>query len=233
MNKQLNELKQLTTTLFQQAQVEKHPLFRKVHEGDLNEHQVKYIALQIYHVVKHFPRFLSAILTNMDRYELRMPLVENLFEEHGKMNPQYVHLETYKKFLYAIRVTEQEMIACTPHVGVIAYNRGVTDLCLHYHCAEGLGALGAIEEIVARVSPIVASFTTANYASKKESVVHFSDHETLDITHANEIYQVASVFYEGITKNFVEQGLRLGLYYHTKLYDDILKEAEKNCAIPR
>ncbi|MFY0545534.1 TenA family transcriptional regulator [Brevibacillus sp. H7] len=216
------QIKELTSKLFHQQQVELHPLFVHMRENRFTPLQAKAAALQIYHVVEYFPRFLSAILTNIPDYRLRMPLVENLFEEHGRMNEKRVHLETYKQFLTGIGVTAEELATSEPIVPVIAYNRAITDLCLHHPYAEGLAALGVIEEIVARVSPIVGRYALSHYEKEKQDLSHFTDHETLDVTHANEIYELAARIYEGENRPLIERGLQLGMYYHTRLYTDIL-----------
>ncbi len=219
-------VKQLTNALFSRHQVEHHPLFERMRENRFSPPQAKEFALQIYHVVKHFPRFLSAIITNIPDYTLRMPLVENLFEEHGRMNVSQVHLETYKQFLFGIGITPDELAKSEPIIPVIAYNRAVTDLCLHYPYPEGLAALGVIEEIVARVSPLVGAYATAYYQSGKRDLAHFTDHETLDVTHANEIYELVARIYEGDNRALIERGLQLGMYYHTRLYSDILAHVD-------
>ncbi|MCC3355385.1 TenA family transcriptional regulator [Bacillus sp. REN16] len=221
------ELKKVTDRLFQEKKIEEHPLFMAINNGDFSDEQRKEIALQIYHVVLYFPRFLSAILTNMSDYRMRMPLVENLFEEHGKMNEKYVHSETYKEFLTGIGVSEEEIKESKPSIAVIAYNRGLTDLCLHYHYLEGLAALGVIEEIVARVSPLVGQFAKSNYGSENKSLVHFTDHEVLDVQHANEIYEVVALSYDGDQKQIIERGLQFGMYYHSRMYTDILEEVRR------
>ncbi|MFT4415859.1 TenA family transcriptional regulator [Fredinandcohnia humi] len=218
-----NELKKVTDRMFLEKRIEEHPLFLALQRGEFSNQQRKDIALQIYQVVLYFPRFIAAILTNMDDYRMRMPLVENLFEEHGKMNEKYVHSVTYKEFLRGIGVSEVEIEESRPIIPVIAYNRALTDLCLHYHYLEGLAALGVIEEIVARVSPLVGQFAKNMYGSQNQSLVHFTDHEVLDVQHANEIYEVVALSYEGDMKQLIERGLDLGMYYHSKMYTDILE----------
>ncbi|WP_099353340.1 TenA family transcriptional regulator [Fredinandcohnia onubensis] len=217
------ELKNVTDGMFQVEKIERHPLFVALAKGEFSEEQQKEIALQIYHVVLYFPRFLSAILTNMSDFRMRMPLVENLFEEHGKMNEKYVHSETYKQFLKGIGISEEEMNESEPCIPVLAYNRALTDLCLHYHYLEGLAALGVIEEIVARVSPLVGQFAKNTYGNENKSLVHFTDHEVLDVQHANEIYEVVAQGYEGEQKRIIERGLKFGMYYHSRMYTDILE----------
>jgi pyrroloquinoline-quinone synthase len=215
------QLKFVTNELFSGQPIEQHPFFTAIQRGRLSERQIKEAALQIYHVVLYFPRFLSAILTNIPDYQTRMPLVENLFEEHGKMKEPFVHSETYRNFLLGIGLTETEIRKSEPNIPVIAYNRAIVDLCLHHPFLEGLSALGVIEEIVARVSPIVGQFARIEYGSNKDELKHFTDHETLDVVHANEIYEVISKYYFGNHKPLIHRGLKLGMYYHRRLYTDI------------
>src|SRR5690606_17698977 len=93
------ELKRVTDCMFVEKKIEEHPLFVEMMEGKLSNNQHKEIELQIYHVVLYLPRFLSGILTNMSYLRMRRPLVENLFEENGKMKEKYVQSETDKTFL--------------------------------------------------------------------------------------------------------------------------------------
>lgn len=222
------ELKRVSDEMFKNKNIEEHPLFLAINNNEFTIKQRKEIALQIYHVVLYFPRFLSAIITNMPDFVMRMPLVENLFEEHGKMNPVYVHSETYKEFLKGIGISEEEIAASKPIVPVLAYNRAITDLCLHYNYLEGLAALGVIEEIVARVSPIIGQFAKKTYGSDNKSLIHFTDHETLDVQHANEIYEVVATQYIEGNKETIERGLQFGMYYHSRLYTDLLEAVSKN-----
>ncbi|MBR8658477.1 MULTISPECIES: TenA family transcriptional regulator [Brevibacillus] len=229
MTNAYTEVKQLAEQLFARHQVERHPLFLALHDRSFSPAQAKEAALQIYHVVEHFPRFLSAILTNLPDYRLRMPLVDNLYEEHGRMNEAHVHLETYKRFLRGIGVTDAERDVSRPIIPVLAYNRAITDLCLHYPFPEGLAALGVIEEIVARVSPLVGAYAASAYGNAAD-LAHFTDHEILDVTHANEIYEVVAQVYSGDNKPLVERGMQLGMYYHTRLYTDILDHVQSFAA---
>src|SRR5207253_7445321 len=51
-------------------------------------------------------------------------------------------------------------------------------------------------------------------------------HETLDIGHAIEIYELLVPHYQGDLTQVIDQGLRMGLYLHTRMYDDILQAAK-------
>jgi len=219
------EIKAAARELFDRNPIERHPLFVELAEGNLSIDQVRAVALQIHHVVDHFPRLLAAIVANLGDYRMRMPLVENLFEEHGRMDPARVHVETYRAFLAGLGIDRVAVANSRPAICALAYNRAVLDLCLHHPHAEGLGALGVIEEIVARVSPIVARHVRS-IRGGDSSLGHFSDHEVLDLSHADEIYELASgAIARGERRELVHQGMRLGWYSHRRLYTDLLSMA--------
>jgi pyrroloquinoline quinone (PQQ) biosynthesis protein C len=206
--------------LFETDPIERHPLFVELERGGLSIDAMRTVALQIHHVVDHFPRLLAAMLANMPDYRMRMPLVENLVEEHGRMDVSRVHVETYRAFLEGLGIDREALARSRPAICVLAYDRALFDLCVHHPRAEGLGALGVVEEIVARVSPVVAR----SVRSANASLGHFADHEVLDLSHADEIYELAA---REAAEHLplVIQGMRLGWYYHRRLYTDLLAMA--------
>ncbi|ACE06558.1 hypothetical protein Aasi_1234 [Candidatus Amoebophilus asiaticus 5a2] len=211
---------ELVDKLYQIYPTVNHKLIVNISTLSYNLEEVHYIAKNIYYVVKNFPRFLSAITANMDNYLARMPLVENLFEEHGRMNLDHVHLRSYINFLNQIGIPTHDLDSFEPCAGVIAYVRSVLDLCLHYNYLEGLAALGVIEDIVHQVSPIIGQ-TTKKHISNINRVSHFSEHEVLDEQHSKEIYELLKYNNEQ-EKQLIARGLTLGAYYHSKLYTDIV-----------
>lgn len=203
---------------FEREPIDRHPLFVRLASGALDPDAVRTIAVQMHHVVDHFPRFLAALAANIPDWRLRMAIVGNLHEEHGRMDPAAVHVETYLAFLRGLGLSREEVLAAKPSIPVIGYVRAVHDLCLHHDFAEGLGALGMIEDIVARVSPIVAR---AARTRVNGSIEHFAEHEVLDVTHADEIYELAARVHAEHA-DAVERGIAFGWYYHRRLYTDLL-----------
>jgi pyrroloquinoline quinone (PQQ) biosynthesis protein C len=223
-----NEVCAFARELFGSSPIERHPFLSRLGEGAFSHEQAQRAAVEIYHVVDHFPRLLAALLANLPQWTWRMALVENLFEEHGRMEPARVHVETYKVFLTGLGVELEELAVARPAIPVIAYNRAMLDLCLHHPYAEGLGALGVVEEIVARASRLVARFCRerseqAGPTGSWSMLGHFADHEVLDLTHAHEIYTIAAQAARVEGQAPVRRGMELGWYYHRRLYSDILE----------
>ncbi len=228
-----DHIKQLATDMFSADPIETHPLIDMIARDLLSPQEARAVALQIYHVVDHFPRFLAAMLGNLADVSMRMPLVENLYAEHGRMNLDEVHVHTYRDFLSALGITAEEIDASVPGVGATAYVRAIMDLCGRQSPPEGLAALGVIEECVARVSPIVSNYGQRYQARSADATAHFGLHETLDLEHADELYELAARCYVGPARAEVERGLQLGFYYHRRLYTDLLAEVLSGAALRR
>ncbi|MCX6130609.1 MAG: iron-containing redox enzyme family protein, partial [Proteobacteria bacterium] len=174
----LGPIAQDIESLFAVAAIDQHPLFKAAINGSLSVTQRGMASLQILHVVRAFPRFLSAIITNLEDLHARIPLVGNLLEEHGHLDASKAHVKAYEAFLLSNGCTQDLIDASRPAAPVIAYTRAIIDLCLHYPWQQGLAALGVIEDIVARVSPVV------NSLSGKAETHFFDAHEQLDVGHA-------------------------------------------------
>jgi pyrroloquinoline quinone (PQQ) biosynthesis protein C len=217
-------LADLRRDLFAQGVVD-HPLFRALENDELDAAGVQRVAIDVFHVVAAFPRFLSALLTNLEDWSLRMELVENLFEEHGRMKPEHVHVVTFQSFLTAIGIPPAVVGASRPGLPALCYTRAMLDLCGRQPAPEAIGALAVVEEIVSRVSPRVAAFGWARSGGAPVGS-HFGVHEVVDVTHAEELYAVA-LRLPAEAQPAVAQGMELGMYYHRRLYDDLLREARR------
>lgn len=209
-------------SLFERYPTTTHPLILRIAAMQFSHQEFQEIAIRFYHVIKHFPQFLAAIITNWDDNIGRMALVANLYEEHGKMRIEDVHLETYKHFLKQVGISQEALESSKPSPGVLAYVRAIKNLCLQQPYLEGLAALGVIEDIVHRVSPIISHVTKAE-KQEIENVSHFAEHEVLDDQHSKEIYDML-VYTNQAEYEHIMQGLTLGAYYHNRLYTDILDE---------
>jgi pyrroloquinoline quinone (PQQ) biosynthesis protein C len=201
--------------------IEAHPLFRRMERDELSPEEARAIALDVYHVVDAFPRFLAALLARIADHRLRMPIVENLYCEHGRMDPHEIHVVTYRAFLRALGLDDDRIDESEPGLPATVYVRAVMDLCARAPLPEALAALGVIEEIVARVSPIVGRFGL-RHAAGRDAGSHFSVHESLDLSHADELYDLAARAAGDADARDVARGIALGRYYQRRLYGDLL-----------
>jgi hypothetical protein len=75
---------------------------RIIEAGCLSGRECAYILGQYKHYVEIFPILLASGLTTLDTDELRMPIVQNLWEEHGSGDITQNHRRLYAETLAAI-----------------------------------------------------------------------------------------------------------------------------------
>lgn len=204
--------------------IESHPLLQALATDRLSPTEAQAVALDVFFVVRCFPQFLAGLISNLSDYRPRMPLVENLFEEHGRMKHAAVHEETFRLFLTGLGVEEERLAKSEPSIPALAYCRAMLSLCRSEPAPEALGALGVVEEIVARVSPLVSKYGLRHQLGAHASSAHFGVHEVLDLRHAEEIYELAARSTSDSPErwNQVTRGINMGIYLQRRLYSDLI-----------
>src|SRR5580698_3382477 len=153
---------------FREAPVEALPLFAPFITGKLAPEQALRVAQEMHAVVEAFPRFLAALLANDLDSELRDTIVDNLYEEQGRMDKTAVHLTTYRALLAMLGDAAPHIRIGRPCVGVVAYVRAVLDLCARGPVAEGAAALAIIEDHVARASLVIGRWIAREHPTARD-----------------------------------------------------------------
>lgn len=155
-----------------------HPYYIAWSKGELSMESLKNYAIQYYHQVKSFPRFISRVHTHCPEISVRKALLENLVDEeiHGKDHPQL-----WMQFAEGLGATREQVM----HAEAIAETQSMVDV--YYDLADqdwrdGLCALYAYECQVPAVS-----------ASKIEGLKKFygvTDQGTLEFFTAHQVYDI-------------------------------------------
>ena len=199
-----------------------HELILRLKNIDFSHEELYEVAKRFYHIIYNFPRFIAAVIANWDDTIERMPLVENLFEEHGRMNKQKIHVKTYLDYLGEMGLDVNKIKDSAPTPATISYVRSVLNTCTQEKPIEALGVIGIIEDIVHRVSAVIGQTTKEN-KKEIEEVSHFGEHEVLDDQHSKEIYAMIKI--NSKEDEFLAmRGLTMGAFYHHQLYSHILQE---------
>jgi pyrroloquinoline-quinone synthase len=168
-----------------------HPLMGKIAGGDLSVPQMRMFALEYGMYCQVFPRCLAAVAANVTDDATRLPLIRNLWEEHGEGVLARSHRERYAFFLAACGVSGAEWRAHVPQACTVQYVNEVFSLCRDGHFLEGLGALG----------PGTESYTAEEYSVlyaglrrypwfRDGDLEFFRIHMEVDQSHASSILDV-------------------------------------------
>lgn len=121
--------------------VENHPVlhhpFLRLAESDRATPEAAIAwGLQDRHVSRAFPLQLAELVTLFPEPEQRMPLVENLWEEHGEGDPSLAHVKLLDALLLSVGVAPDALLV-PPLAGTTAF------LDVPARCPSALGKLGA------------------------------------------------------------------------------------------
>jgi pyrroloquinoline-quinone synthase len=134
-------------------QILEHPFLDRLAGSELSKEQLKFFTMQYGVYCSFFPRFLAAAAANVPDDRTRMPIMENLWEEHGEGQIEHSHRVLYEQFAAAQGISAADLYDASPLPNTRACVENLLDLCEEGHFLESLGALG----------PGTEFFTTEEY----------------------------------------------------------------------
>jgi CRP-like cAMP-binding protein len=158
----------------------------------------------------HFPRYLTALISRLEKQEHRKALLENLTEESGQyeeeellelqecgVQPEWIvgipHPELFKRFRVAIGVGNTT--AAGDHIEVVCWREQFLAILNTGSAAEALGALGLGTETIVQTiyQPFVHAINKLG-TLKPEDAVFFPLHTAVDDHHQATLKAIASDF---------------------------------------
>lgn len=171
--------------------------------------------------VESFSQALAAVLARMPRLEDRLPIANNVAEEHGYGDRLRSHKFTFRQYVQALGATEDDLNSPCP-ISVIAFNQAILNYALTQPGPAGAALLGMIEYLYVDISAAIAHTLQHRQWTAPGSQSHYAVHEKLDVEHAQELLAIAQPSWnESHCRTQVAQGLLLGAYYFWRLYDDL------------
>jgi pyrroloquinoline-quinone synthase len=181
---QFNKIQFLETLDHQidQRHLLKHPFYIAWSEGKLSKECLKEYALEYYHHVKAFPRYLSALHFHTDDDATRREILKNLIdEEAGTPN----HPELWREFALALGASEDELEAHEANDEVFCLVNTFKKICAQGTVSEGLAALYAYESQVPAISLSKIDGLKQFYGFEDPADwKYFSVHAEADVEHA-------------------------------------------------
>ena len=175
--------------------------------------------------VEAFSQALAAVLARTPRLEDRMPLAENVAEEHGHGELPRTHKHTFAGFLRALGAGDADLAQPGP-IAVTAFNRSLLDHCLVERHEVGGALLGIIEHLYTGISHAVAGALVARGWVTPGGQQHYVLHEKLDVMHARDLFALARPGWDApLLRPAVADALVLGAHHFWRLYADLAPAA--------
>ncbi len=165
-----------------------HPFVQRIEKAWLDKKQLQYFAKQYGEYCRHFPRFLAAAAGNIPDDKTRLPIVENLWEEHGEGKYAKSHRVLFNNFALALGLTEEELLEAEvlPSTQICCEN--LLNLCHDGHFLESLGALGpGTEYFTNEEYKIIAEGLKKYDFLTGEDIKFWTVHISLDEDHYSEM----------------------------------------------
>jgi pyrroloquinoline quinone (PQQ) biosynthesis protein C len=188
-----------------------HPYLEALGNGNLPDLRfaLKDFARQYYGYSAHFPRYLTALISKLERPDHRSALLENLTEESGQYEQEELdelaefgvaaewivgipHPELFQRFRQALGVVNTG--AVDDHIEVICWREQFLALLNSGSAAEALGALGLGTETIVQTiyQPFVAAIQQIQMDPRDS--VFFPLHTAVDDHHQATLKQIAVDF---------------------------------------
>ena len=181
-----------------------------------------YSQLPFQSAVESFSQPLAAVLSKIPTLEMRMGLMANLSEEHGNTTLQRSHKDTFRQYLRSLGATDNDLVM-ERNIAVLAFSQSILNYCLTQSASSGAAILGMIEYLYVDISSNISKTISDRHWVIPGSQSHYSNHETLDVSHSQDLLQLAQTDWDDSrSRSHVNQSLILGAHYFWNLYQGLL-----------
>jgi len=120
----------------------KHPFLNRLVNKELTNEQLKQFCYQYSWFCGYFPRSLCSLAGQVTTDETRLPLIKNLWEEHGEGETEKCHRVLFQKFMSSLKITKGESEKIPPLKSTIYCVEELLKYCSDRNFVRGLGAMG-------------------------------------------------------------------------------------------
>lgn len=171
---------------------EQHPLFRRTHpfwrdcfRSRLPAAALRQWARDIYPFVRDFPWQYLHVAVKCDSVPALTGLCETIYEETGCGQAKLAHSELFKRFMFALGMSEADALDAPETDTGRAFWDVVTQTSRQGTFLEALTCVGlGVERPLPKFFPMVAKALGRHYGLDAEAVEFFSIHSVADVKHS-------------------------------------------------
>ena len=181
----------------------------KINFDNINEINIEKFASFI-NVINHWSQILGLVIFKCNDHIKRKNLVKNLYDEN---NGDLSHVETFYLFLKELGIVKNiDEIKSEPYTEL--YIKNITNIIINNDFDDCCQILGSIEYIYQKISTDIINWFVKKFNKTPE--YHFTLHETLDIEHSKE-------FFELNNKNINNNMLIIGSSWILEIIEKLIK----------
>lgn len=205
-----------------------HHFLLKLESGTYSINEIRIFSEQYYLISCAFTRFLLIAGANIKNEEHRMPIIDNLYDEHGRGNYLHSHRVLLQKFMTIVETKKVDQIVPLPSTS--AYINGMFKLCESNSELEILGAIGPGCEYFTdlQYSRIVKPLFEI-YKYTKDDLFFFYEHINHDPRHTSDIDNIILDLVKNDSDfNLVINGAKQSIIFEKIFWDGLYEACEKS-----
>lgn len=205
-----------------------HPFLKRINDATLTKEQLQYFARQYGVYCQAFPRFLAAVAAAIKEDELRYPLIENLWEEHGEGKLEKSHRMLFYKFAQSLGLSKEDIRNAEPLSSTHICVEYMMNMCQEGPFLQGLGALGPGTEFFTseEYSLIVDGLRKYDWLGE-DAIEFWWIHIGLDDHHYHDMIEPFRIFLDNeenrkLIANGAKRAIELELLFWNGLEENLL-----------
>ena len=213
-------MNEITNIVEELNKIEDNTYFKELHK---NPSPIKFLESQecFISAIDNWSKALGLLLEKLPSDKERLPIIQNLYEEHGEGNLESSHVNTFREF-YKSLGGEKKLKLYNKKLSSYKFIKEFNDTINNKFKSESwiysVAMLGMIEYTYITVSKNIHEYAK-NYINPR-AISHYSLHEIVDVKHANDLFNLISSYEKTNPKDIVS-GLLAGYNLINKLYNDL------------
>jgi len=216
-------MQKFISRLKQKTPIHKNYYFSSLSSEEFTLKEFQKSQLGFFDAVLSFTKPMFIISSKLDSYEMRLSILENIFDEHGNGDIIKSHGKTFEEYLILLGVNKKEIINRNVNESSQDFNLSLIKRSQKESTYFSLAMMGIIEDRYAEMSKLISEIILKNKWLTEKTLVHYKVHEKLDLEHAESFYRMISPkWLDKKIQNDIKKGLRFGNNLILNLYANLL-----------
>lgn len=231
-----NNLNNLDSTLFnyvdsllEDIDFKSNSYFSALQDKKFDKEDFIETQIQFYTIAKFFPRFLLELVNKLPDSDLRLNIIENLYEDHCQGISKDISNNTFLSFLNNLGVSKQDIEKHQLWPETRMFIMSAWGTCALDDKLIAAALLGTIEYMFLYISSTLEDYVLKNNWLSKEHLGYYTCHENLDKKHAKDFFDLVSKSWEISEEEryYIKQGINLGAYSLNLLFNELYKHRKQ------
>ena len=148
-------LKDYLETEIHALKLEQHPYFSGLINGRISKQAFLDSQIQFAYLVRFFSRPMASVVANIPNDVKRMAIVDNLWEEHGKGNPERIHGKTIVTLIERLGGDTSVLASNNISPGIEIFNTALKGIATFEDYRVSASVFGGIERTFVDVSSLI------------------------------------------------------------------------------